>query len=84
MLPEALALSIMDLLDARLEQAWRLIDQGPAGEEWSAYVPSLKRQLYRWSPLEAEPNLRESNEVRASAANSAAGAEALAHSNGHQ
>ena len=52
MLPEALAFSIMDLLDARLEQAWRLIDQAPAGEEWTAYVPSLERQLYRGCPLE--------------------------------
>ena len=54
MFPEALALSIADLLDARLEQAWRLIDQAPAGEEWTAYVPSLERQLYRWCPLEAD------------------------------
>jgi len=54
MFPEALALSILDLLDARLEQAWRLIDQGPAGEEWTAYVPSLERQLYRWCPLAEE------------------------------
>jgi 3'-5' exoribonuclease len=51
MFPEALALSIMDLLDARLEQAWRLIDQVPADEEWTTYVPSLERQLYRWCPL---------------------------------
>ena len=35
-------------VDARLEQAWRLIDQGAADEEWTAYVPSLERQLYRW------------------------------------
>jgi len=54
MFPEALALSIADLLDARLEQAWRLIDQAPASEEWTAYVPSLERQLYRWCPLEAD------------------------------
>jgi putative nucleotidyltransferase with HDIG domain len=33
------------------EQAWRLIDQGPPAEEWTAYVPSLERQLYRWCPL---------------------------------
>ena len=44
MFPEALLLSIIDLLDARLEQAWRVIDQGSAGEEWTAYVPSLERQ----------------------------------------
>jgi 3'-5' exoribonuclease len=52
MFPEALVLSIIDLLDARLEQAWRLIDQAPAGGEWTAYVPSLERQLYRGCPLE--------------------------------
>ncbi len=57
MFPEALALSIIDLLDARLEQAWRVIDQGSAGEEWTAYVPSLERQLYRWCPLDAEVGL---------------------------
>jgi 3'-5' exoribonuclease len=57
MFPEALALSLADFLDARLEQAWRLIDQGPAGEEWTAYVPSLGRQLYRSCPLETEVGL---------------------------
>ena len=83
MFPEALALWIADLLDARLEQAWRLIDQGPAGEEWTAYVPSLERQLYRWCPLEAEPSLRELSGVTASAANASARGEALPHRNGH-
>ena len=53
MLPEALAVSIMDLLDARLEQAWTLIDQAPKDEEWTVYAPSLGRQLYRWRPREA-------------------------------
>ena len=48
MLPEALALSIMDLMDARLEQAWTLIDRGETDEEWTVYAPSLGRQLYRW------------------------------------
>ena len=48
MLPEALAVSIMDLLDARLEQAWMLIDQAPEDAEWTIYAPSLGRQLYRW------------------------------------
>ena len=48
MLPEALAVSIMDLLDARLEQAWALIDQAPKDAEWTVYAPSLGRQLYRW------------------------------------
>ena len=48
MLPETLALSIADMPDARLERAWKLIDRSPAGEEWTAYAPSLERQLYRW------------------------------------
>src|SRR5579863_3114314 len=52
--PEALVLSIIDLLDARLDQAWRVIDQGSADEKWTAYVPSLERQLYGWCPLEAD------------------------------
>jgi 3'-5' exoribonuclease len=47
MFPEAIALHYLDVLDARLEQAWRLIDQTPASEEWTAYVPSLRRSLYR-------------------------------------
>jgi 3'-5' exoribonuclease len=57
MFPEALALSMADLLDARLEQAWRLIDQGPVGEEWTAYVPSLERALYRWHPVAQEVDI---------------------------
>jgi len=80
MFPEALALWIADLLDARLEQAWRLIDQGPAGEEWTAYVPSLERQFYRGCPLEAEPDLGESNGVRIVAS----GPDVVAKSNGHR
>jgi len=48
--PEAIVLHYLDEL-ARLEQAWRLIDQGLSAEEWTAYVPSLERQLYRWYPL---------------------------------
>jgi 3'-5' exoribonuclease len=52
--PEAIVLHYLDELDARLEQAWRLIDQGPPAEEWTAYVPSLERQLYRWCPLAEE------------------------------
>jgi 3'-5' exoribonuclease len=46
MLAEAVALHALDELDARLEQVWRLIDLAPAGEEWTAYVPSLRRQIY--------------------------------------
>jgi 3'-5' exoribonuclease len=52
--PEAILLHYLDEIDARLEQAWRLINQGPAGEEWTAYVPSLERQLYRSCPLAEE------------------------------
>jgi 3'-5' exoribonuclease len=47
MMPEAIALSLMDLLDARMEQAFRLIDQAPADDKFTAYVPSLGRQLFR-------------------------------------
>ena len=72
MFPEALALSIMDLLDARLEQAWRIIDQGSSGEEWTAYVPSLERQLYRWCPSET----RESDGPMSPAARATLSAEA--------
>ena len=52
--PEAILLHYLDEVDARLEQAWRLIDQAPAGEEWTAYVPSLERALYRWHPVAEE------------------------------
>jgi 3'-5' exoribonuclease len=47
MLPEALALSILDLLDARMEQVFRTIDTAPEEAEFTAYVPSLERQLFR-------------------------------------
>jgi hypothetical protein len=47
MMPEAIALNLMDLLDARMEQALRLIDQAPADEQFTAYVPALGRQLFR-------------------------------------
>jgi 3'-5' exoribonuclease len=47
MMPEAIALNLMDLLDARMEQTFRLIEQAPAEEEFTAYVPSLGRQLFR-------------------------------------
>jgi len=52
--PEALVFHYLDELNARLEQALRLIDQTPAGEEWTAYVPSLEQSLYRWCPLRTE------------------------------
>jgi 3'-5' exoribonuclease len=47
MLPEAFAFSLLDLMDARLEQAFRLIDSAPSGDEFTPYVPSLERQLFR-------------------------------------
>jgi 3'-5' exoribonuclease len=47
MLPEAFALSLLDLLDARMEQVFRTIDSAPDGEEFTSYVPSLERQLFR-------------------------------------
>jgi 3'-5' exoribonuclease len=84
MFPEALALSIADLLDARLEQAWRLIDQAPADEEWTAYVPSLERQLYRRRPLEAAgPSLGEPTCVITFASSVPSNAEAPSNSNVH-
>jgi 3'-5' exoribonuclease len=54
---EALVFHYLDEIDARLEQAWRLIDRAPAGEEWTAYVPSLERSLYRRCPLRTEQHL---------------------------
>ena len=47
MLPEAFALSMLDLMDARLDQVFRLIDSAPAEEAFTSYVPSLERQLFR-------------------------------------
>lgn len=47
MMPEAIVLNLVDLLDARMEQAFRLIDQAAADDEFTAYVPSLGRQLFR-------------------------------------
>jgi 3'-5' exoribonuclease len=47
MMPEAMALNLIDLLDARMEQAFRLIGQAPADDQFTAYVPALGRQLFR-------------------------------------
>jgi 3'-5' exoribonuclease len=47
MLPEAQALHFMDMLDARMEQMFRLINQDTGTGEFTAYVPSLSRQLFR-------------------------------------
>ncbi len=83
MFPEALALSIADLLDARLEQAWRLIDQEPASEEWTAYVPSLERQLYRCCSSEAQPKVGESNGFKISSGKAGSSQETVVTANGH-
>ena len=47
MLPEAQALHLMDMLDARMEQMFRLINQDTGTGEFTTYVPSLSRQLFR-------------------------------------
>lgn len=47
MFPEALALSLLDLIDARMEQAFALIDSTDPHEAFTAFVPSLERQLFR-------------------------------------
>jgi hypothetical protein len=41
MLAEAFALSLLDLMDARLEQVFRLIDSAPAGEQFTSYDTRL-------------------------------------------
>ena len=63
MLAEAVTLHALDELDARLEQVWRLIDQAPEGEEWTAYVPSLRRQLYCGSNNAAAEHREDGEEV---------------------
>jgi len=47
MFPEAILLHYLDEIDARLEQVWRLIDHAPTTEEFTCYVPSLERSLFR-------------------------------------
>jgi 3'-5' exoribonuclease len=83
--PEAIVLHYLDELDARLEQAWRLIDQGPPAEEWTAYVPSLERQLYRWCPLaeDLDPCPR-TNSVRCLESSTEAKLTASVEDNGHR
>jgi hypothetical protein len=58
MLPEAFALSLLDLMDARMEQVLRLIDSAPAGQEFTSYIPSLERQLFRGFGEQPELNER--------------------------
>jgi 3'-5' exoribonuclease len=45
MTAEAMALSVIDVLDARLEQFWRLTDAA-GDDKFTAYIPSLERALY--------------------------------------
>ena len=52
--PEAIALSILDLLDARLEQAYSVLAQMPEDHEFSPYVSSLERQLFRGTAARKE------------------------------
>ena len=54
MTPEAIALSILDLLDARLVQAFSMLTQTPEDQEFSSYVPSLERQLFRGTAARKE------------------------------
>jgi 3'-5' exoribonuclease len=56
MTPEAIALSILDLLDARLEQAYSVLAQTPEHQVFSPYVPSLERQLFRGISAREEDN----------------------------
>ena len=45
MTAEAIVLSLVDVMDARLEQFFRLTDAA-SGDEFTAYIPSLERVLY--------------------------------------
>jgi 3'-5' exoribonuclease len=54
MTPEAIALSMIDLLDARLAQAFSVLAQTTDGQDFSAYVPSLERQLFRGTSVRNE------------------------------
>jgi 3'-5' exoribonuclease len=56
MTPEAITLSILDLLDARLAQAYSILEQTPPDQEFSSYVPSLERQLFRGTSARKEDN----------------------------
>ena len=60
---EAMVLHALDELDARLEQVWRLIDLAPVGEEWTAYVPSLRRQIYCASTNTAAAHQEDGNQT---------------------
>ena len=54
MTPEAIALSILDLLDARLAQAFSVLAQTTDDKEFTSYIPSLERQLFRGTAASKE------------------------------
>ena len=57
MIPEAIGLNLIDLLDARMEQVFRCVDQAPEFDAFTAYVPSLARQLFRKSGIGREESV---------------------------
>jgi 3'-5' exoribonuclease len=54
MTPEAIALSMLHLLDARLAQAFSVLAQTNDDQEFSSYIPSLERQLFRGTAARKE------------------------------
>ena len=54
MTPEAIALSMLDLLDARLAQAFSVLAQTNDDREFSSFIPSLERQLFRGTAARKE------------------------------
>lgn len=61
--PEAIALHLIDKLDASLETAWRLIDAAPVGDEFTGYVPSMERCLYTVRHDDVKPPADANQEV---------------------
>lgn len=59
MTPEAVALSVLDLLDARLAQVFSVLAQTPEDQAFSSYVPSLERQLFRGTAARKEETVYE-------------------------
>jgi 3'-5' exoribonuclease len=57
MMPEAIALNLIDLLDARMDQVFRCVDQAQELDAFTAYVPSLARQLFRKSGIGREESV---------------------------
>jgi 3'-5' exoribonuclease len=54
MMPEAIALNLIDLLDARMDQVFRCVDQALESDAFTPYIPSLARQLFRKSCIARE------------------------------